>query len=425
MVRCDPLEFNSEAPPRLTSLAASTVASPRVRILHIIVGLGFGGAERLVVSAATRLPPSEFESVICCLAERGPLADEAEGAGIRVESIGAFPGLSHPIALLRLFRLIKALRPDVVHTHLQAANLYGRFAAWLAGVPIIVASEHNVYTSKAPRYVAVERLLARRTGALIAVSEQVRRFLSGQLRIEPSAIRLIRNGVARRTPSGDRVADLGRRLSVPDDAALLGVVASLTPKKGHEHLLRAMALLLDRGVPCALVLAGDGPERPRLESLTNTLRLSPAVHFLGATRHVEDVLALIDVFVLPSLVEGLPLALLEAMQAGIPVVATSVGGVPEVVTAGVNGVLVPAGSAEALADAIGPLIGSAALRKEYGDRARATVEQRFTEQHYVDALAALYRELSVRLKPDTTGAGSERGQSGVRPGSDPGRAPPR
>ena len=232
-------------------MLTDTTASRPIRVLHIIVGLGVGGAERLVVSAVTGLRAPAFEHAICCFSERGALAGEAEHAGARVECIGAFPGLRNPFAFMRLYRLIRGCRPDIVHTHLQAANLYGRFAAWLARVPVIVATEHNVYSSKAPRYIAVERLLARRTTALVAVSEQVRRFLCDQLQLGSAAIRVIRNGVSRPQPSAAGVDALRRRLSIPEGRVVLGTVASLTRKKGHEFLVHAVALLRDRGIACS------------------------------------------------------------------------------------------------------------------------------------------------------------------------------
>jgi glycosyltransferase involved in cell wall biosynthesis len=170
------------------------------RVLHVVTNLGVGGAERLVVSAARELPP-RFESAICCLTDRGPLADEAAAAGIPVFCVGQFPGLSHPFAFLALQRTIRRFRPAIVHTHLQSANLYGRLAAILAGVPVVAATEHNVYEHKRRRYVIAERWLARRTDALIAVSPRVRTFLARQLALEESDIRVVPNGVRVPQPS--------------------------------------------------------------------------------------------------------------------------------------------------------------------------------------------------------------------------------
>jgi len=363
-----------------------------IRVLQIITSLGIGGAERLVVSAATGLPPARFEQAICVLTERGPLAAEAEAAGAPVFCIGEFPGLRHPLAFARLVRTIRAFRPTIVHTHLQSANLYGRLAARLAGVPIVVSTEHNVYATKPRRYVAVERWLARRTDALVAVSGDVRQFLGDQLGVAPSAIRIVANGVAVRAPSPERVAALRARIG-GGAGFTLGTIASLTPKKGHEFLLGAVAQLRDRGVSCTLVLAGDGPERPRLEALAERLGLAGRVHFLGIVSQAADVLAAIDLFVLPSLVEGLPLALLEAMLAGTAVVATAVGGVPEVVESGVNGVLVRPANEMELADAIATLACSPELRARLAARARATIERGFTESAYLESLSSLYLEL--------------------------------
>src|SRR5712692_2911910 len=133
--------------------------------------MGAGGAERMVLTDATGLPRTQFESAVCCFSERGQFADDAEQQGVKVWCLNEFPTLRHPLVLYRLYRVIRAYRPDIVHTHLQAPNLYGRLMALVAGVRVLVASEHNVYTAKARRHVFVERLLARRTAALIAQSE--------------------------------------------------------------------------------------------------------------------------------------------------------------------------------------------------------------------------------------------------------------
>jgi glycosyltransferase involved in cell wall biosynthesis len=199
-----------------------------------------------------------------------------------------------------------------------------------------------------------------------------------------------------RAPSPERAAALRARIGGAEAGIVIGTIASLTSKKGHEFLLRAVATLRDRGVASTLVLAGDGPERPRLEALTQQLGLAGRVHFLGAVPQAADVLAAIDVFVLPSLVEGLPLALLEAMRAGKAVIATAVGGVPEAVTAGVNGLVVAPGDDAALADAIASLAASPERRLELGRRAKETADREFTERVYVDALANLYHELLAR-----------------------------
>jgi glycosyltransferase involved in cell wall biosynthesis len=376
------------------------VAPPhnRIRILHVITWLGVGGAERLVLMAATRLPSAQFESAVCCFTKRGPFGDDAERLGVKVWCLGEFPSLRHPLVLFQLYRIIREFRPDIVHTHLQAPNLYGRLMAFAARVPVVVTSEHNVYTAKARRYIFVERLLARRTNAIIAVSEEVRRFLSAQLGLNPSQIQLVENGIATEHPSPERVDALRQQLELPAGAVVLGTVASLTAKKGHAYLLQALAALSDRGIVCTLLLAGDGPERQALEARAVRLGISGQVRFLGVQPHVADVLAVMDIFVLPSITEGLPLALLEAMAATKPVIATAVGGIPEVITTGVNGMLVEREAVQPLADAIETLVTMPGLRALYGERARATVLSRFTEEQHLRTLASLYLALTERVR---------------------------
>jgi glycosyltransferase involved in cell wall biosynthesis len=202
------------------------------------------------------------------------------------------------------------------------------------------------------------------------------------------------NGVRVPQPSLQAGARFRTATECATGAALrIGTVASLTAKKGHEYLLEAIALLRDRGVRCALFLAGDGPERARLEALVGERRLRPCVQFLGNVAPVADLLDAIDLFVLPSRVEGLPLALLEAMLAGKPVVATAVGGVPDVIDSGATGVLVAPRDAGALADAIERLAASPELRARLASAACQQAQQHHSEAAYVSALAALYDEL--------------------------------
>jgi len=267
--------------------------------------------------------------------------------------------------------------------------------ALAARVPVVIASEHNVYTAKERRHIMIERWLARRTTALVAVSAQVQLYLAGQLNVDPSRIHIVRNGITPQAPSPQGVAALRRQLQLPE-GPVIGAVASLTPKKGHAFLFQALAALPDRGQRWSLVLAGDGSERAALEALAAQLGIADRVRFLGVCPQVADLLSLVDVFVLSSLSEGLPLALLEAMAAGKAVVATDVGGVPEVIAAGENGLLVPPREVQPLADAIHRLLRDAELRAQYGERAKATVLEHFTGNQHLASLSALYLTLMHR-----------------------------
>jgi glycosyltransferase involved in cell wall biosynthesis len=362
--------------------------APRTRVLHVITSLAVGGAERIVLSTARGVAPDRFEHMICCFTEPGPLADEARAIGVPVYCLGGFPGLSHPVTFARLVRLVRGLAPAIVHTQLQAPNLYGRVAAWLARVPVVIATEQNVYPHKRRRHIVVERRLAAVTDVLVAVSRGVQQFLAAQLRIDPARIRVVPNGVAPVLESPASVAELRRR--VDGAGPVIATVASLTPKKGHEHLLRAVARLRARGVAAAVLLAGDGPLRPQLEALAGELGLAESVQFLGNVPRAGDVLAVADLFVLPSLVEGMPLALLEAMSAGKAAIATSVGGIPEVIQPDVNGLLVPPADETALANAIARLLGSRELRQRFGAEARRTVERGYTEADCLHAIESIY-----------------------------------
>jgi glycosyltransferase involved in cell wall biosynthesis len=364
-----------------------------VRALFLCQNLGVGGAEELILGASTALPTVGVETGVVALTKRGPVAEEIAAAGVPVQLASGQPGPRDPAAFLRLLRLLQREQPDVVHTFLIAASIYGRLAAFMAGVPLVLAAEQNVYERKPKRHALLERALAARTYRVVACCEVVGQFYQRQVGVPASKVAVIYNAVRfGRLPAPEDRGPARAALGLPDDALVLGTLGRLTEQKGQRVLLQAVRQLARQHSKLMLFLAGIGPLRESLEAEAARLGIADRVRFLGMRRDRDHLYAAMDVFVLPSQWEGLSLALVEAMGAGRPVVATSVGGNPEVVTHGRTGLLAPPSDASALADTLGSLLADADQRAALGAAAASEARARFSIEEHVRQLAALYRQ---------------------------------
>lgn len=378
-----------------------------MKALFLCQNLGVGGAEELILGTSSALPSVGVQTGVVALTRRGPIADEIEAAGVPVHLAAGEPGPRDPAAFVRLVRLLQREQPDVVHTFLIVAGIYGRLAAFAAGVPLVLAAEQNVYARKPRRHALMERALATRTYRVIACCEVVGRYYQQQVGVSRSKIAVIYNAVRfgrRPQPTDGETARFALRL--PPEALVLGTLGRLTEQKGQRVLLQAVAALA-RDVPdLVLFLAGDGPLRQELEAEAARLGVDDRVRFLGVRRDRATLYAAMDAFVLPSRWEGLSLALVEAMGAGRAIVATDVGGNPEVIRSGQTGLLVPSNDADALAAALEKLARDRALRTALGDAAAADARSRFSIDRHVAQLAALYRHgLAGRVRqPALSGA---------------------
>jgi glycosyltransferase involved in cell wall biosynthesis len=364
-----------------------------VKTLILCQNLGVGGAEELILGASTALPTVGVDAGVVALTRRGPIADEIAAAGVPLHLVPGQPGPRDPAAFVRLVRLLQREQPDVVHTFLIVAGIYGRLAALAAGVPLVLAAEQNVYARKPRRHALMERALAARTYRIVACCDVVARYYQHQVGVPRSKIAVLYNAVRfgrRPLPTDAETARFALRL--PPDALVIGTLGRLTEQKGHRALLQAVASLI-RNVPnVVLLLAGAGPLRAELEADAARLDAADHVRFLGMRRDRATLYAAMDIFVLSSRWEGLSLALVEAMGAGRAIVATEVGGNPEVVRHRQTGLLVPPVDAGALSDALLTLATDRQLRASLGDAAAADARMRFSIERHVTELAALYRQ---------------------------------
>jgi glycosyltransferase involved in cell wall biosynthesis len=362
----------------------------RINVLYVIWSLQTGGAERVVADLARSLDRSRFRALVCCLNFKGRLAEELEREGIPVFALGKRPKLD-PVLLVRLARLMRRERVDVVHTHLWTSSLWGRLAAVLAGVRVKVVTEHNLDTWRRGWHFLADRVLGRFTDHWIFVSREVEGFYRRHLALPEDRCLVVHNGIDLapfRVPVD--AGSVRERMGLSRQAWVAGVIGRLDERKGHRYFLEAIRCLAKREPGLHGVIVGEGREGAALALQRTALGLEERVRLVGYWPSLVEALAAIDLFVLPSLMEGHPLAVLEAMAAGKPVVATRVGGNPEAVEDGVTGLLVPPRDAEALAGAIGSLAHDPRRAARMGEEARGRLRQRFSLEAAVQANQEVY-----------------------------------
>jgi glycosyltransferase involved in cell wall biosynthesis len=384
-----------------------TIRSGKIKIAFVIGTLDLGGTEHQLVALVRGMDRFRFLPIVFCLTATGPLVAHLEKAGVETRCFG-LRGLRvwrNPIrvtrCLLAFFADLKKEQPEIIHGFLFHAYVLGAFAARIARIPVVIASRRSLGHFKAgrPHYLPVERLANRMTDLIVANSEAVKQDVICREKVEPSKVTVIYNGI---DPSlYDIPADPGLRasLQIPERARVIGAVANLIYYKGHDFFLQASQEIKRKYPEVKILLIGEGPLRPGLENLTRRLGLEEDVLFLGSRQDIPQLLALMDVAVLPSLEEGFPNAVLEAMAAAKPVVATRVGGVPEAVVHGETGLLVPPRDPEALADAILELLGDPQRAREMGRTGRARVVKEFGLDRMIREMARLYEDLiAVKLQ---------------------------
>jgi len=380
----------------------------RIRLLRVIARLNVGGPALHATLLTERLDPARYDSFLVAGTE-GP----AEGnfltlQGKTLERLVRLPALGREIrgwpdavALVQLTRLIRRVRPHIVHTHTAKAGALGRLAAWLAGVPVIVHTYHgHVFhgyfsPAKTRLFLAIERWLARRTDRLLAVSETVRSELLSLGIGTPEKLVVVPLGLDLEPFAGAGVlhGQLRGELGLGEDALLVGIVARLVPIKAHEVFLATAAEVGRRLPRSRFLVIGDGARRAELETLAGRLGLGDRVRFLGWRRDLDRIYADLDLVALTSRNEGSPVSLIEAMAAGRPVVATQVGGVPDLIDDGVNGCLVPPDDPEALAEAMVTLLADPDRRQAMGQAGRKRVIPAFSAERLLGDMDRLYAEL--------------------------------
>lgn len=387
----------------VTEVAESTVAPGGARLLekplvvHVVHELAFGGLENGLVNLLNGPLGGQYRHAIVCLTRSTAFSERLQRPDIAIYELHKPPGPGLGV-YPRLWKLLRHLRPAIVHTNNLAA-LESQWIAALAGVPVRIHSEHGWSAADPrganPRHRRLRRWTDRWITRYIPVSRDIARWLVEDIGLPRHKVELVSNGVDtdRFTPTGARPTE------VPWEQGdlVVGCVARMDPVKGPRVLVEAFAELVSRqpaGAPKLwLAWIGEGPERTTLKAAVAEFGLEGNVWLPGARDNIPTLLRGFDVFALASLNEGISYTLLEAMSAGLPVVACAVGGNPEVVTDGVTGRLVPSGDVNRFADALADYVQNAPLRHQHGEAGREVVKGRFSMASMQVAYAAIYARL--------------------------------
>lgn len=365
------------------------------RIAFVVDNARFGGSERTVLQMVRGLPRSRYETAVAC-SPGGAFVDRLHDLGIPVIATEVHDTGSLG-AGFRLAREFRRFRPIIVHTMGEGA-LSGRIAARLARAPVIVSggdrlADDEKRSTRMNWHRVVEQATARFVDRYVVSNRAAVEALADRYRISPSRVAVIPGGVEieRYDPTRPRTGAWRRQLGIPTGAIVVGGIGRLVPQKGFRELIRAFASIDRRDV--WLVIGGDGPEWEELQGLVEAFDLKGRVRFPGFVDAMPELLADLDIFVLPSLKESHPTVLLEAMAMARPVVASDIAAVSDAITDGIEGRLSAAGDVPALAEAIGSFLADATAARRCGRNARRKVEQEYTVERMVRRSAVLYEEL--------------------------------
>ncbi len=344
-------------------------------VVEVLFSLGLGGSEIVGKDLAVGLQREQnYRCAVCAVEKGGILADELASVGIPT-FIAREGGGGVMMGIMKLIRFLRLFRPAVVHTHHLNELFYGFIGAKLAGARI-VHTEHEYYSLRGTDKKRMLRFLSLFCNHVTTVGEDVTEFLRNEVGIPSRKLVTIPNGISLPAFAGD-YPQCRDALGIGKDETVIGIVARLEPVKGHDILFQAFCKVLTGYPRCRLLVVGDGSRREALEVETRRLGIAGNVTFLGARRDIAQILSHLDLQVLSSREEGLPVSILEGMAAGLPLVATAVGSIPEVIVSGENGLLVQPENVEELAEALTRLVREPELRARYGAAAHNTITSRF------------------------------------------------
>ena len=359
-----------------------------IPLAQVVYALAIGGSEMLARRLALGLTRRRYACSLYAVHDDGPLADLLRADGIPCRAFSR-KGKWDPGLIVRLVQQFRANGTKVVHTHHLGQLLYGGLAGRLAGCRVI-HTEHEYYSLMSPRAQRLLRVLTRLADHVTAVAEPVRTFLEGTVGLPPSKLITIQNGVEVHRYEAAIPHDRDE-WDLKNSDVIIGCVARLSQEKGHTVLLHAFRKVISRHPEARLALIGDGEERERLQHLATDLSIGHFVRFLGLRADVPEILAACDLFTLPSIQEGFPMVILEALAAGKAVIASEVGAISDVIRHGATGLLVPPGDTDALADALCLLIEDEEARQRLGQSGRELVRKAYDFERTVGQYDDLYQ----------------------------------
>lgn len=394
--------------------AFNRITMKKIHVFHLVDGLTFGGAETLLRDLATGLEKRGYRITVA-YSTQGAFVEELEKKGLTLIQIPRL-GLIDPFFLYRIFYLLKKEKPDIVHTHLFKSDFHGRLAARLAGVPVVISTLHNNDTWANNKILGyVYGLTSIWADRLIAVSPEVKEFHIHKTKIPTQKTIVIQNGVNVNAFRGykDESIKLRKNFEIAPTAPLFGIVGRLMPQKNVSMFLLAAAEILKNQPNARFLIVGDGELRQQLEQEAKNLNLIPAAIFTGMRKDIPIILNALDVLVLSSLWEGLPVILLEAMASSLPVVSTAVDGVLGVAEINTTALLTPNKDASALAQACLLLANDASLRHRLGQAGYQKVLKHYSLDNMIDKISELYLQLLSTKYPQPVSLSSTDKNNGV------------
>jgi len=372
-----------------------------MRIAHLIKAAQIGGAERYLLILLKHLRQRGHDVHLLLLVEKATPMDHlvtlAQQHGILVERIPIRSNMD-VMVINRIRGQLRKIKPDILHTHLIHADTFGVPAGRLARVPAIITGRHNDNEFRKRSLIkAVNNMVWKRVKAGIVVSEALKQFLSEVENAPQDKLHVVNYGIEHQSMTPDEQTEARRalrnQLNLSEDTVLLGMACRLIEQKGVTYALQAMKQLVNDYPDCHLVIAGDGELREDLMIESSQMGLDKRVQFIGWQNDVPMMLAGLDIFLMPSLWEGFGLVMLEAMSKRLPVVGSHVSAIPEVVSHGETGILVPPKNPEALADALRILLDDRPLRTHMGLVGEDRLEQHFTAKHMTDKTLNIYQSV--------------------------------
>lgn len=363
-----------------------------VKVMHVVNRLNYAGLEMVVYNLIRQLDAKWTSSIICCLDDAGPFGEDLKSDGWPIIELGRRSGIDWLLPW-RLARLMRSHQIDIVHTHNAAPYFYGTIAAKLARIPRVIYTKHGNEERQSKRLAGLcYRLLSLLNNRVVTVSDELKNYLITRGEAAPAKVMTVVNGVDVEQYQ-IKIDRTGKRkeLGLSETDFVVGHTARLSPVKDQSTLLKAIAAAMKVFPQIRLIIIGEGPLKAQLEVLADKLKISDKVFFLGIRRDMPEIFQIMDLFVLSSLNEGTSMTLLEAMAASLPIVATKVGGNPQIVKEGVTGLLVPVQDVEAMKRAVIFILKDRAKAEAMGEAGLRRVREKFSLKEMADIYERLYR----------------------------------
>lgn len=358
-----------------------------MKILQVITGLQSGGSENMLLNSLPKFNKN-FEMLVVSINSEGAIAKELRKKKIKVICLNCDKLTSFSKALSKLIKIIEDFKPDLIHSHLFHANIISRIAGNKTNIPV-VCSQRNLGDWRSWWHNWLDKLTSKWCKKIICSSNAIKNSVQKKTGISKDKFIVIHNGIDIQKYIKAKKA----KLNIAKKFLVIGCVANLRKEKGHKYLIKAAKKVVDKIPNCIFLLVGDGKLRKDLEKQIEELNLKKNILFLGSRKDIPNLMKAMDVFVLPSISEGFGIVLVEAMASGVPVVATKVGGIPEIVVENKTGYLVNPKDSSNLTNKMTELLKSSSLRKRFSSTGIKRAKNKFTIQRYVNEHEKIYKSL--------------------------------